>query len=260
MFVCLFVCLVVWLFGCLVVWLFGCLVVWLFVCLVEEHNYNKQEQINHININLEYADDISEITSNPEQIIQLKEKLPSQLAKRNLTINTSKTEEHKISRTNCDNSWKSCKLLGSILDTDNDIKRRKILTFDALHKLKYIFENNKISISTKMEAFNIYISSIFLYNCETWTLTHTHENAINSFQRRLLRMYILNVKWPKTITNENVYEQTKNKTVETHNKNKTSQMVWSRNPIAKRNAGKNSIILRDTKIPTSTGKTKNNMD
>ena len=178
---------------------------------LEEHNYNKQEQINHININLEYADDISEITSNPEQIIQLKEKLPSQLAKRNLTINTSKTEEHKISRTNCDNSWKSWKLLGSILDTDNDIKRRKILTFDALHKLKYIFENNKISISTKMEAFNIYISSIFLYNCETWTLTHSHENAINSFQRHLLRMYILNVKWPKTITNENVYEQTKTK-------------------------------------------------
>ena len=60
----------------------------------------------------------------------------------------------------------------------------------------------------------------------------------------------------KTFTN-------KNKTVETHNKNnknKTSQMVWSRNPIAKRNAGKNSVILRDTKIPTSTGKTKNNMD
>ena len=38
-----------------------------------------------------------------------------------------------------------------------------------------------------MEAFNIYISSIVLYNCETWTLTHSHENAINSFQRRLLR-------------------------------------------------------------------------
>ena len=50
-----------------------------------------------------------------------------------------------------------------------------------------------------------------MYNCETWTLTHSHENAINSFQRRLLRMYILNVKWPKTITNENVYEQTKTK-------------------------------------------------
>ena len=62
-----------------------------------------------------------------------------------------------------------------------------------------------------MEAFNVYISSIFLYNCETCTLTHSHENAINSFQRRLLRMYILNVKWPKTITNENVYEQTKTK-------------------------------------------------
>ena len=125
------------------------------------------------------------------------------------------------------------------------------------YKLKYIFENNKISISTKMEAFNIYISSTFLYNCETWTLTHSHENAINSFQRRLLRMYILNVKWPKTITNENVYEQTETK--QWKHTIKTRRLRWFGHVIRFPPA-KIALSVRDTKIPTSTGKTKNNMD
>ena len=117
------------------------------------------------------ADDINVITSNPDKIKKLKKTLPTILAARNLTINISKTEEYKISRINCDNSWKSCKLLGSILDTENDINRRKGLTIDALHKLNYIFNSNKLSKKTKMKAFNTYISSIFLYNSEIWTLT-----------------------------------------------------------------------------------------
>ena len=143
---------------------------------LKEHDYSKQLNKNHITINQEYADDISVITSNPNQIKFLKNTLPSQLATRNLTINTSKTEEHKISRTNCDNSWKTCKLLGSLLDTENDIKRRKGLAIDALHKLKYIFNANKLSIATKVKAFNTYIDSIFLYNSDIWTLTTAREN------------------------------------------------------------------------------------
>ena len=112
-----------------------------------------------------------------------------------------------------------------------------------------------------MEAFNIYISSISLYNYETWTLTHSHKNAINSFQRRLLRMYILNVKWQKTITNENVYKQTKTK--QWKHTIKTRRLRWFGHVIRLPNetpAKITCVILRDTKIPTSTGKTKNNMD
>ena len=92
-----------------------------------------------------------------------------------------KTEEYKISRVNCDDKWKKCKLLGSILDTNNDIKRRKGLSLDAVQKIKYMFNNKKLSIKTKMRAFDAYISSIFLYNSELWTLTSSIEKQIDSF-------------------------------------------------------------------------------
>ena len=99
----------------------------------------------------------------------------------------------------------------SILDTENDIKRRKGLAADALHQLQYIFKNKKLSISIKMRAFDPYISSIFpnsKENSELWTLTAKREENINSFHRRLILVLI--VTWPKVIKNENVYEKTQN--------------------------------------------------
>ena len=172
-----------------------------------EHNYHQQTH-NHIDINLEYADDISKITSNKETVTRVKKDLPIKLAKRDLTINETKTENYIISRQNCDNTWKKCKLLGSLLDTELDIKRRKGLAVDAAKKLQYIFRNKKLSIRTKMRTFDIYVGSIFQYNSETWTITINCEKTIDSFHRRLLRTYVLNVKWPEIATNEKVYSIT----------------------------------------------------
>ena len=83
------------------------------------------------------------------------------------------------------------------------------LSLDALQKIKYIFNNKKLSIKTKMRAFDAYVSSIFLYNSELWTLTSSIEKQMDSFQRRLLRKNILNIKWPTVMNNEDVYNQTK---------------------------------------------------
>ena len=46
-----------------------------------------------------------------------------------------------------------------------------------------------------------------LYNCELWTMTETLNKGIDSFQRRQLR-YVINVIWPKIITNDKLYELT----------------------------------------------------
>ena len=67
--------------------------------------------------------------------MRVKKDLPIKLAKRDLTINETKTENYIICRQNCDNAWKECKLLGSLLDTELDIKRRKELAVDAAKKL-----------------------------------------------------------------------------------------------------------------------------
>ena len=49
------------------------------------------------------------------------------LAKWGLKINELKTEEYTIKRVNSDNRWRDCKLFDYLLDTQNDIKRRKVV-------------------------------------------------------------------------------------------------------------------------------------
>ncbi len=64
------------------------------------------------------------ITSDEKEKERQKTELPPQLKKYNLRVNESKTENHEISATSS-KEWKKCKLLGSLLNTELDIKRRK---------------------------------------------------------------------------------------------------------------------------------------
>ena len=124
-----------------------------------EHCYAKP--INKtIYINQEYADDISIISSNPNLINYNKNILPTKLENRNLTINESKSEYYEITRKG-NEDWKKCKYLGSLLDTEKDIKRRKGLAIAAINNMKTIFYGN-LELKTKIRAFNCYVSSIFL--------------------------------------------------------------------------------------------------
>ena len=59
----------------------------------------------------------------------------------------------------------------------------------------------------KVKLIDTYIEPIFHYNSETWTLTKTMEESVDAFQRTMIRRYVLNVKWPKTISNIRLYEK-----------------------------------------------------
>ena len=56
---------------------------------------------------------------------------------------------------------------------------------NAFRKKKKILKSNKISLSTRIRAFNVYVASIFLYNSERWTLTKNKEKKIDTFQKNL---------------------------------------------------------------------------
>ena len=104
---------------------------------------------------------------------------------------------------------KKCKLLGSLLDNNEEVKRRKILATNAANKLEHLFNNDNLTINTKMKLLNVYVAPIFLYNSETWTVNKTQEDPIDAFQRILIRKYILHIKWAATIrSNENLYNRT----------------------------------------------------
>ena len=168
-----------------------------------EHNYNQGTIHINLNINLQYADDISQVSSNYVEIEALKNKLPSILNDRDLILNSTKTEEYTIS-SKC-TEWKKCKLLGSFIDTITDIRSRKAKLMNAASQLTDIFYHKRLPYSTKIKAFNAYLSPIFLYNSELWTLTETLTKSIDSFHRRVLRTYVINSKYPKIVSNAEVY-------------------------------------------------------
>ena len=174
----------------------------------EERNVIQHPLEDEIELEQLYADDISELATDENYVERKLIELPQLLEKNGLLINADKTEKYTISRTS-DNEWKKCKLLGTLLDTTEDIKRRKVLAIDAAKTLKHIFKNKKVWTSTKARAFDAYITSVFLYNSSTWTLTKTEEASIDSFQRKMIRINVLNIAWPKKISNERVYQISK---------------------------------------------------
>ena len=109
-------------------------------------------------------------TTAKQRITYIKETTRSTLAKRNLVINESKSEDYEITREG-NEKWKKCKLLGSLLDTEKDINRRTILAIDAFKTLNKILDSRKISNAVKIRTFNAYVARVFLYNSELWTLT-----------------------------------------------------------------------------------------
>ena len=172
---------------------------------IEDHMYSKLNSL--LMIDQQYADDVSWITNNTVIKENLKKEVPTILKDKNLKVNEGKTEEYQIGKGESDD-WKKCKYLGSLLDTEKDIKRRKILAIDAYRKLRNIFESKKISLEVKLRLMRSHIQSIFLYNCELWTLTKNLEYEIDVFQRSILRR-ILDIKWYDKISNKDLYSRTK---------------------------------------------------
>ena len=163
-----------------------------------------------LNIDTQYADDCGHaiISDNKYLVNYIKATIPALLKIQNLLCNESKNEEHTITRENRHNgSWRTCKYLGSLLDTKCDIQRRKILAIEASKLLEDIWKSN-LTIKLKMKIFDCLVRSIYMYNSCLWTVTVTMEKQIDAFQRKLLRIAI-NIRYPKIIKNTELIELTK---------------------------------------------------
>ena len=70
-----------------------------------------------------------------------------------LNKNHDKTEQYIVNRTH--NKWRLCKYLGSMLDTGEDIKWRKILAITAANQLKITYDNKKLTPETNESLWSI---------------------------------------------------------------------------------------------------------
>ena len=162
---------------------------------------------SYFEINPQYADNITWASTTKERIDYIRNTIPNKLKERSLQINESKTEVYYIKQKG-NETWRECKILGSLLDTEKDINRRKKLAIAAYKHLRKILNSKKNSIKIKLRTFNAYVKSVFLHNSELWTLTKKLENSIDTFQCRHLQK-ILGIKWQRNMTNHELYTRKK---------------------------------------------------
>ena len=103
----------------------------------------------------------------------------------------------------------SFKNLGAVFSDDGskpEILSRITQATAALTKLKPIWRDNNISLGSKVKLMRSLVISIFLYACESWTLTAELKNRTQAFDMRCYRR-LLNISYKDHVTNEEVRKQ-----------------------------------------------------
>ena len=84
-----------------------------------------------------------------------------------------------------------------------EILSRIAQTTAALTRLKPVWSDKSISLSSKILLMRSLVTSIFLYACESWTLTAELQSGIHAMEVRCYRK-ILHISYKDHVTNEEV--------------------------------------------------------
>ena len=100
----------------------------------------------------------------------------------------------------------SFKYLGAVVSDDGskpEVLSRIAQATAAITKPKPIWRDNNISLGSKVKLMRSLVISIFLYACESWTLTAELEKRTQAFEMRCYRR-LLNIIYKDHVTNEEV--------------------------------------------------------
>jgi hypothetical protein len=105
------------------------------------------------------------------------------------------------------------KYLGVIVNVENaieeELQKRMYQATRCFYGLKSLFNSSHLSRTTKLKLYKTIIRPIATYACETWSLTDQQENALNIFEKMLLRRILDTVPDPVGIwrarTNKKLY-------------------------------------------------------
>ncbi|XP_051510309.1 zona pellucida sperm-binding protein 4-like [Myxocyprinus asiaticus] len=167
--------------------------------------------------NLRFADDIDGLAGSKEELanlVNLLDKKSTRYGMEKTKIMTNSTQP--ITKNILVNGQKleevhQFKYLGAIISEEGsrpEILDRAALTTAVLAKLKPIWRDSKISLKSKLKLLHALVMSIFLYACETWTLTAELERKIKTVEMRCYRR-ILGISYMDHITNEEVQRRIK---------------------------------------------------
>ena len=100
----------------------------------------------------------------------------------------------------------SFKCLGAVVSDDGskqEVLSRIAQATAALTKLKPIWRDNNTSLGSKMKLMRSLVITMFLYDCESWTLAAKLEKRTQAFEMRCYRR-LLNISYKDHVTNEEV--------------------------------------------------------
>ena len=100
----------------------------------------------------------------------------------------------------------SFKYLGSVIIDDSskpEILSRIAQTKAALTRLKPVWNDRSISLSSKIGLMHSLVTSIFLYACESWTLTAELQRRIQAMEMRCY-CKLLHISYKEHFTNEEI--------------------------------------------------------
>ena len=134
--------------------------------------------------NLRFTDDINGLAGEEEELAKLVECLNKATTSDGMEISAEKTKPMTNNTSGINTEIKvkgqkletvtSFKYLGSVITDEGakpEILSRIAQTTAALTRMKPFWNDRTISLSSKIQLMRSLVTSIFLYACESWTLT-----------------------------------------------------------------------------------------
>lgn len=174
---------------------------------------------------LDFADDLCLISHKTEHLQAKTDDMVKEGKKVGLVVNVGKTNTMSINgrpaNININNeevkNVDKFTYLGSVITTDGgaeaDVRARVAKASHAFSTLTKVWKSKNISRNTKLRIFNSNVKAVLLYGAETWLTNRTVINKLQVFVNKCLRR-ILGIFWPERITNEELWSQTKQESIE----------------------------------------------
>ena len=171
--------------------------------------------------NLHFADDIDGLAGDEQELANLVERLEKTSTSYGIEVSAEKT---KLMTNNTQGistevtvngqrleTVKSYRYLGSIITDEGskpDILARIAQTTAALTRLKPLWNDRNITVSSKIRLMRSLVMSVFLYASETWTLSADLQKRIQAMKIRCFRK-ILRISYKDRVNNEAVRNKIK---------------------------------------------------
>ena len=166
--------------------------------------------------NLRCADDIDALAEKEQELEALVESIVKTCTRHKMEISA---EKNKLMTNSANGIQREIKVKGQKLGTVTSFKYLGVVISDdgakpevflripqataALTKLKPIWRYINISLVSKVKLMRSLVISIFLYACESWTLTAELEKKTQAFEMRCYRR-LLNISYKDHFINEEV--------------------------------------------------------